>query len=1160
MDIVEEDSSDEEAPAAKATAPSSPKVPAKPSSPEAPKPKSPNGSSESSSNEGDWVKVKTPVHPDLNVAETDAGVKAGKNKANSLFQAGDLKECVRWFEKCIWVVENSLKTYPEKEHSVLYSNLALAHQKLGMHDKVVVDGERAAKLNPENAKAIYRRATSLFELRRYAEAKEGAEATVRLTPDNAEAKQLLRNAISKVGEEEAAKARAAATEGKASPKASQVAASSNGSRKMGIVEEDESDEEPTAAKAAAPKAASPAAKANPKASPAAAALSGFRKMEIVEEDDSDEKPPAAKAAAPKAPSPAAKASPKASPLAAAPGGFRKMEIVEEDESDDEPPAAKAAAPKDASPAAKASLKAAPAAAAPGGFRKMDIVEEDDSDDEPPAPKAAAPKAAPLAAKPSPKAPATASPKATVQKAPQEGMSKMEVAADSYEGANIEGKDPFPFHELQATKEGVLEAKEKASKSFLANDLTEALRWFGKAIHVVESTPVDFPKDQHSILYSNRALAHLKLNLYDEAARDCTAALELNTMNVKANFRRADARFRLGNYAGALEDCEALKKYYGETTNPDVDVLMEKVQLKMKETSLKPAQPKEVPAKQTKASAGATPSAAVAPSGFRKMDIVEEDDTDDEPPAEAAAPKAASFDAKPSSKASPAAAAPSGFRKMEIVEESDSDEEPPAAKAAPPKVASPAATQSSKASPAAAAPSGFRKMDIVEEDDSDDEPPAAKAAAPKAAPPAAKASANGSSAAAAPSGFRKMEIVEEDDSDEEPPAAKATTRKASSPAATATPKASPSAAAPSGFRKMEIVEEDESDEEHPAAKAATPKTASPVATPSPKAASPPTATPPPKAAPPPAQAKPSPKVSPASAEQKFAPPSRAKIPPPPDDIESTAEGVEAAKARGNACFQQGDLEGAVRWFSGALAHATKLGLKELQGVLHSNRALVYSKQGAWAKVSADCTAAVDLGGKTTVKAQYRRAQARLELDELTGALHDVNAVLASYGDATNAEAEALKQRILAGIQEKKAKLQKERLEATVVTRKGPVAVPETSPKTPYEVARQFSALKRYPDQLAEYVRLRVPPTVLRAVFKKNMIEADLIERFLEVLTRPGFFPAATCRDYCDAILETQSGDTQLLMLSDSEKNIIRAALAGTSPRPTDARLQKAGLLE
>jgi ElaB/YqjD/DUF883 family membrane-anchored ribosome-binding protein len=271
-------------------------------------------------------------------------------------------------------------------------------------------------------------------------------------------------------------------------------------------------------------------------------------------------------------------------------------------------------------------------------------------------------------------------------------------------------------------------------------------------------------------------------------------------------------------------------------------------------------------------------------------------------------------------------------------------------------------------------------------------------------------------------------------------------------------------------------------------------------------------------------------------------------------------VEAAKAKGNACFQQGDFPSAVRWFSGALAHAKKLGLKELQGVLHSNRALVYSKQGDWGNVNADCTSAIDLGGKTTVKAQYRRAQARIELEELTGALQDVNAVLASYGDATNAEAEALKQRILAAIQEKKTRIQQERLEATVVTRRGPVAIPETSPKTPYEVARQFSALKRYPDQLAEYVRLRVPPTVLRSVFKKNMIEADLMERFLEVLTRPGFFPSATCRDYCDAILETQSGDTQLLMLSDSEKKTIRAALAETPGRPTDARLRKAGLLD
>merc|ERR1719247_340137 len=353
---------------------------------------------------------------------------------------------------------------------------------------------------------------------------------------------------------------------------------------------------------------------------------------------------------------------------------------------------------------------------------MQIVEEDDSDEEPPAAKAAAPKAASPAATPSPKAkaPVAASPKASpapaAQKAPQEGMAKMEVSADSYEGESIEGKDPFPFHQVEATREGVLEAKEKASTAFKANNLAEALRWFGKAIHVVESTPVDFPKDQHSILYSNRALAHLKLSLYDECARDCTAALELNAMNVKANFRRADALFALGNYAGALQDGETLKKYYGATKNPDVDALMAKIELKMKDMPSKPAQPEAVPAKQTQASPVATPAAA--PSGFRKMQIVEDDDSDEEPPAaKAAAPKAAS-PAKASPKASPAAAAPSGFKKMQIVEEDDSDEEPPAAKAAAPKAASPGATSAPKASPASAgqkAPQqGMAKMEVTAE--------------------------------------------------------------------------------------------------------------------------------------------------------------------------------------------------------------------------------------------------------------------------------------------------------------------------------------------------------------------------------------------------------------------------------------------------------------
>ena len=56
-----------------------------------------------------------------------------------------------------------------------------------------------------------------------------------------------------------------------------------------------------------------------------------------------------------------------------------------------------------------------------------------------------------------------------------------------------------------------------------------------------------------------------------------------------------------------------------------------------------------------------------------------------------------------------------------------------------------------------------------------------------------------------------------------------------------------------------------------------------------------------------------------------------------EVEPTEAGVEAAKAKGNACFQQGDVAGAIAWFTAALpiAHEQKL---EVEAVLFTNRAL------------------------------------------------------------------------------------------------------------------------------------------------------------------------------------------------------------------------------
>jgi ElaB/YqjD/DUF883 family membrane-anchored ribosome-binding protein len=249
---------------------------------------------------------------------------------------------------------------------------------------------------------------------------------------------------------------------------------------------------------------------------------------------------------------------------------------------------------------------------------------------------------------------------------------------------------------------------------------------------------------------------------------------------------------------------------------------------------------------------------------------------------------------------------------------------------------------------------------------------------------------------------------------------------------------------------------------------------------------------------------------------------------------------------------------VSWFSAALPRARELKL-EVEGALLTNRALAHTKLQQWAEAAEDCTAAIALGGKMTTKAQYRRALARFELGELTGALQDANAVLASYGEATNREAEQLKARILEAIQVKKVAAKKAALEATVVQRTAPVVVPTSTPKTPYEVQRQFNSLKRYPDQLAEYIKLRVTPAVVRSVFKKSQVEAELLEQFLPAITRPGYLSADTVRDYLDAFLDMRSGETQLAMLSDAERRMMKAAVASAAPRPTDGRLRKLDLL-
>lgn len=79
------------------------------------------------------------------------------------------------------------------------------------------------------------------------------------------------------------------------------------------------------------------------------------------------------------------------------------------------------------------------------------------------------------------------------------------------------------------------------------------------------------KRDNATAFSNRAMAYLKLNQYNNAEKDADAALRIDPDHVKALVRRATARHALGKHRAALLDCERAADLDG-ATNKAVSVL------------------------------------------------------------------------------------------------------------------------------------------------------------------------------------------------------------------------------------------------------------------------------------------------------------------------------------------------------------------------------------------------------------------------------------------------------------------------------------------------------------------------------------------------------------------------------------------------------------
>ncbi|CAJ1398008.1 unnamed protein product [Effrenium voratum] len=695
-----------------------------------------------------------------------------------------------------------------------------------------------------------------------------------------------------------------------------------------------------------------------------------------------------------------------------PAGFKRMEIVEASDSDEEEPAQTAPAKVETAKATPTSEKAPP----PAGFKRMEIVEASDSDEEEPA------KTAPAKVE-------TAKATPTSEKATKD-------------------QDFLPELKFEFSRKGVEAAKNTGGQLFSKQDLQGASRHFSKALWMLQSgkvadaqSDVSWCNSTRLALHSNRAFSELRQENWKAAEDDCTEALKIDPKAVKALYRRAMAREKMGRAAEALKDAdEALKLQPGAE------------ELATLQKRLKAAEPPAQP----KSPEGQSQKTAPPPAGFKRMEIVEASDSDEDEPAKTAAAKVEAATAPPTSEKAPP---PAGFKRMEIVEASDSDEDEPA-KTAPAKVEAAKATPTSEKAPP---PAGFKRMEIVEASDSDEEEPAktvpAKVEAAKATPTSEKAtkdpemlpemlpeltfefSRKGVEAAKSAGSqlFSKQDLqgasrhfskalwmlqsgkvadasdaswcnstrlalhsnrafselrqenwrAAEDDCTEalkiDPQAVKALYRRAM-------------AREKMGRAAEALKDVDEALKLQPGAEelVALQK-----------------------------RLKPAPKaetgfkrmeiVEASDDDEEAGPPADSEPCEPWDELEPTLAGVEKGKEMGNRLFSEGKIEECERWFSKAIWLAEESGKvnvpSDLRGILHSNRAFARLRLQQWLLAEEDCTQALVLNASNS-KALYRRAQARLELGKRSMALEDVDKLLPMLAPPSDRDAQELRERILA----------------------------------------------------------------------------------------------------------------------------------------------------
>lgn len=117
--------------------------------------------------------------------------------------------------------------------------------------------------------------------------------------------------------------------------------------------------------------------------------------------------------------------------------------------------------------------------------------------------------------------------------------------------------------------------------------------------------------------------------------------------------------------------------------------------------------------------------------------------------------------------------------------------------------------------------------------------------------------------------------------------------------------------------------------------------------------------------------------------------------------SNRTALEAAiefKNVGNNRFKSGKYNEAIEFYDKAIEACPKTHTVDLS-TFYQNRAAAYEQLKKWSAVKNDCTTALELNNKY-VKALYRRAKARENMNDLIGSLEDITATCILEGFQNN----------------------------------------------------------------------------------------------------------------------------------------------------------------